>query len=141
MHIDIKHHAYMYMCICMCTYTLCVSDVDCVSFFIYFTAGNNAISLLQQKRTPGDSNEPSSGGASPLPKKPRQSAVKVREAPDRSTMTMQELIYYNPSANPMRYCVHVHTHVHVQCNDYEQCAIKACAMYMYIYVHKCTLQR
>ena len=27
---------------------------------------------------------------------------KVREAPDRATMTMQELIYYNPTANPMR---------------------------------------
>ena len=28
--------------------------------------------------------------------------VKVREAPDRATMTMQELIYYNPTANPMK---------------------------------------
>ncbi|KAL5479582.1 hypothetical protein EMCRGX_G023124 [Ephydatia muelleri] len=31
-----------------------------------------------------------------VPKKP-----KVREAPNRATMTMQELIYYNPTANPM----------------------------------------
>jgi hypothetical protein len=27
---------------------------------------------------------------------------RVRKAPDRTSMTMQELIYYNPSANPMR---------------------------------------
>ena len=27
---------------------------------------------------------------------------KVREAPDQATMTMQELIYYNPTVNPMR---------------------------------------
>lgn len=63
---------------------------------------------LQRKKASADStpspDEPSSLGTSPSPspKKPRASSVKVREAPDRSTMTMQELIYYNPSANPMR---------------------------------------
>ena len=31
-------------------------------------------------------------------------ASQFRDAPDRSKMTMQDLIYYNPSANPMR-CV------------------------------------
>ena len=36
-----------------------------------------------------------------------RSPAKLREAPDRSSMTMQELIYYNPSANPMR-CVYTH---------------------------------
>ena len=25
-----------------------------------------------------------------------------RDAPDRSSMTMQQLIYYNPSSNPMK---------------------------------------
>lgn len=30
-----------------------------------------------------------------------RSLNKIRKAPDRASMTMQELIYYNPSANPM----------------------------------------
>jgi hypothetical protein len=37
------------------------------------------------------------------PKKQRTPVSRVREAPNRSTMTMQDLIYYNPTANPMRY--------------------------------------
>ena len=34
---------------------------------------------------------------------PDKSQKQFLEAPDPSTMTMQDLIYYNPSANPMRY--------------------------------------
>lgn len=65
--------------------------------------------LLQRKKrsedsipTPSTSDEPGVGQRTSQPKKHRGSTVKVREAPNRSTMTMQELIYYNPSANPMR---------------------------------------
>ena len=43
------------------------------------------------------------GEGSPDSKKQQRSTSRVREAPNRSTMTMQELIYYNPTANPMRY--------------------------------------
>lgn len=49
--------------------------------------------------TPGVCDE--AGEKSPNPKKQRSAVARVREAPDRSTMTMQELIYYNPTANPM----------------------------------------
>ena len=38
----------------------------------------------------------------PACKRPRF-ANRVRHAPNRATMTMRELIYYNPSANPMRF--------------------------------------
>ena len=70
----------------------------------------------QRKKKLADSasstNEPKSQGTSlPPSKKQRLPVVKVRDAPDRTTMTMRELIYYNPTANPMRYaymCVHVH---------------------------------
>ncbi|XP_064384362.1 transcription factor TFIIIB component B'' homolog isoform X2 [Halichondria panicea] len=38
----------------------------------------------------------------PPARRRRQPVAKERKAPDRSTMTMQELIYYNPTANPMQ---------------------------------------
>ena len=68
------------------------------------------ISSSQRKRSSTsvvDSDDPTAPSpSSSQPKKPRISSVKavkkVREAPDRSTMTMQDLIYYNPTANPMR---------------------------------------
>ena len=92
-------YVLQYQCI-LCCVVLPSADVKSACSF-----------LLQRKKVSPDStpssNEPSSRGTSPLPKRLRLSTVKVREAPDRSTMTMQELIYYNPSANPMRYTYRV----------------------------------
>ena len=42
---------------------------------------------------------------------PDKSQKQFLEAPDPSTMTMQDLIYYNPSANPMRYTCTTYVHV------------------------------
>lgn len=61
---------------------------------------------LKRKRASHKTTPTSGGGTeeeSPNSKKQRcsSSSLQVRDAPDRSTMTMQELIYYNPTANPM----------------------------------------
>lgn len=56
------------------------------------TRKSNGTSGVKRKRKKDDDTLGEAG----VPKKP-----KIREAPNRATMTMQELIYYNPTANPM----------------------------------------
>ena len=64
-----------------------------------------------------------------------RSPTKLKKAPDRASMTMQELIYYNPSANPMRYVyLYIHVHVHVCLFVYIAYMYVIC---MYIHVLTC----
>ena len=58
----------------------------------------------QARNSQTDSTVKESGDrlSPPRAKRKRNTVVKERKAPDRTTMTMQELIYYNPTANPMQ---------------------------------------
>ena len=56
------------------------------------TSDKSPTGLSEDGRSPASSR-------SPPCKRPRTN--RVREAPDKAVMTMRDLIYYNPSANPM----------------------------------------
>ena len=55
---------------------------------------------------------------------------KLRKAPDRTSMTMRELIYYNPSANPMRCVLERHVYVH---HGYIEYVDTSCSLFSFCF--------
>ena len=129
----------------MCIVTVEQHGCTCMCLSVY-----TSIFSSQRKKKSTDSasstNEPKSQGTSlPPSKKQRLPVVKVRDAPDRTTMTMRELIYYNPTANPMRYayvctCIqyervqNIGLYVHCYQTCYIHCTCTCNYMYMHVHI-------